>query len=87
MKLMNYDAKYLIEQNLKTNTVEIPQTFTLCQYRILCRLIKRKKVTKQFFRFLLMSLFNTEDWKKLDYLQMYQLIYTLSHWNYEKRGI
>lgn len=83
---MNYDAKYLIEQNLKTTTVEIPKTFTLCQYRILCKLIKRKKVTRQFFSFLLVNLFNIEDWKNLSYLQMYQLIYTLSHWNDRKRG-
>ena len=86
MKLMNYDAKYLIEQNIRNTTAEIPQTFTLCQYRILCRLIRSKKVTKQFFQFLLVNLFNTEDWKTLNYMQMYQLIYALSHWDYGKRG-
>ena len=84
---MNYDAKYLIEQNVRTTTQEVPNTFTLCQYKILCRLIRQKKITKQFFDFLLMNLFGLENWRMLDYMQMYQLIHIITFWDYKKKGI
>lgn len=86
MKLLNYDSQYLISQNLRTTTQEVPTTFTLCQYHILRRLIKQKKITKKFFNFLLQNLFDLDDWRKLDYTQMYQLIHVITFWNYEKRG-
>lgn len=86
MKLMNYDAKYLIEQNVRTTTQEVPNTFTLCQYKILCRLIRQKKITKEFFNFLIMNLYGLENWRMLDYMQMYQLIHVITFWNYGKRG-
>ena len=37
MKLLNYDTRYLIMQNVRTVTKEVPDTYTKCQYRILCR--------------------------------------------------
>lgn len=83
MKLINYDAKYLIMQNVRSNTKEVPSTYTPCQYQILCRLIRQKKITKQFFDFLLLQLYDLSDWKNLDYMQMYELIHILTYWNYK----
>lgn len=82
MKLMNYDTKYLILQNVHSNTKEVPSTYTPCQYQILCRLIRQKKITKQFFDFLLLHLYNSSDWKQLDYQQMYNLIHVLTYYDY-----
>ena len=84
MKLLNYDERTLILQNVKSVTIETPTTYSKAQYRILCRLIKQKHITEQFFQFLLKSLYGLEDWKKLDYSQMYELIHILTYWNYEK---
>ena len=49
MKLMNYDTKHLIMQNVRSTTKKVPCTYTSCQYQILCKLIRQKKITKQFF--------------------------------------
>lgn len=82
MKLMNYDAKTLIYQNVRSRGQDVeekPQTYTKTQYSILCRLIQQKKITKQFFSFILSSLFDEiTDWKQLDYSQMYELIHVLT---------
>lgn len=86
MKLMNYNARTLIYRNLRSDVREVkemPQTFTKRQYDILCRLIQQKKVTEQFFNFLLESLFESKDWKQLSYEQMYELIHVLTFWNYQ----
>lgn len=90
MKLMNYNAKTLIYQNVRADVQKVqekPQTYTKTQFDILCRLIQQKKVTKQFFDFLLESLFELKDWKQLDYGQMYELIHILTFYNYEKERI
>ena len=84
MKLMNYDAKTLIMQNVRTANKETPTTYTVSQYRILCNLIRQKHITKQFFDFLLLELYQLQDWKKLDYNQMYQLIHILTFYDYSK---
>ncbi len=84
MKLMNYDAKYLIMKNVRSNAKEVPSTYTPCQYQILCRLICKKKITKQFFEFLLLNLYDLADWKKLNYQQMYELIHILTFYDYSK---
>lgn len=84
MKLLNYDTRTLIMQNLRPRTQDKPTTFTLSQYKILCRLIKQKPITKKFFDFLLQELFGLNDWKKLNYNEMYMLIYILSNYNYQK---
>lgn len=84
MKLMNYDTKYLIMQNVRSNTKEVPSTYTPCQYQILRRLIRQKKITKQFFDFLLLHLYDLSDWKQLDYQQMYNLIHVLTFYDYTK---
>lgn len=87
MKLMNYEPKTLIYQNVRADIREVrekPQTYTKTQYGILCRLIQQKKVTEQFFVFLLESLFDITDWKQLNYEQMYEVIHVLTFWNYEK---
>lgn len=86
MKLMNYDTKSLIYQNLRSDVREVkekPQTYTQTQYKILCRLIQQKKITRQFFDFLLESLFELKDWKQLSYEQAYELIHVLTFWNYQ----
>ena len=86
MKLLNYDYREWIMQNVRTATKEVPNEFTISQYRILRRLIVQKRITKEFFDFLLIQLFDLSDWRKLNYLQMYELIHILTYWNYGKRG-
>ena len=84
MKLLNYDTKYLIMQNLRPVTKIVPDHYTESQYKILCRLIRQKKITKQFFDFLLAELYQLQDWKQLTYEEMYQLIHILTYLDYEK---
>lgn len=84
MKLVNYDERALIMGNVRTVGGETPEAYTASQYRILCRLIRKKRITKQFFDFLLMELYQLQDWKQLNYSQMYQLIHVLTFYNYNK---
>ena len=84
MKLLNYDHRDLIMQNVRSTTKEIPSTYTTSQYKILCRLICQKCITKQFFDFLLMELYDLKDWRQLNYTQMYELIHILTYWNYKR---
>ena len=84
MKLLNYDTHTLIMQNVRSVTKEVPTTYTKSQYRILCNLIRQKRITKQFFDFLLLQLYDLTDWQEMDYMQMYQLIHILTYWDYEK---
>ena len=87
MKILNYDSKTLILQNLRSAPKETPTTFTLTQYKILCNLIRQKHITKKFFEFLLVELYGLTDWKKLNYQEMYQLIHILTYYNYEKENM
>lgn len=80
MKLLNYDIRYLIMQRSKKTEVNYPSTFTLCQYQILCRIIIQKKIKKEFFYYLLFELYGLADWKEMNYQQMYEIIFLLSHW-------
>ena len=84
MKLLNFDHRDLILQNLRCTKTETPSTYTQSQYRILCRLIRQKKITKEFFEFLLLQLYDLNDWKQLNYAQMYELIHVLTFYNYKK---
>lgn len=85
MKLMNFDKRYLIMQNVKSvKRQPVSDTFTRSQYRILYSLIQRKHIKKQFFDFIVSGLFEETDWKKLNYLQMYMLIHVLTNWDYKK---
>lgn len=87
MKLLNYDAKTLIYQNIRADVQkgeETPQKYTKTQLSILRRLIQQKKITEQFFGLLLNSLFETKNWKGLTYTQMYELIHVLTFYNYGK---
>lgn len=86
MKLLNYDNRELIMQNVRKVTREVPLTYTKSQYHILCNLIRQKRITKQFFDFLLLQLFDLSNWREMDYLQMYQMIHILTYWNYKKKG-
>lgn len=84
MKLLNYDRRELILQNVRCTTKEMPTTYTMSQYRILCNLIRQKHITKQFFDFLLLQLYGLTDWKKLNYRQMYEFIHILTFYDYQK---
>ena len=84
MKLLNYDHRELIMQNVRCPKIETPPTFTKSQYYILCHLIKQKRITKQFFEVLIVELYETKDWKKLTYNQMYELIHILTFLDYQK---
>lgn len=87
MKLLNYDCRTLILRNMRCTAREIPETYTKAQYQILCRLIKQKGITKNFFDFLLKQLYDLSDWKQLDYRQMYELIHILTYYDYEKEHV
>ncbi len=87
MKLLNYDSKTLIMQNIRSTVKVIPTTYTTGQYKILCRLIFQKRITKDFFDFLLLELYGLSDWRRLSYPQMYELIHILTYWNYKKGRI
>ena len=87
MKLLNYDAKTLIMQNVRSTVREIPETYTPAQYQILCRLIRQKGITKDFFYFLLEQLYHLSDWKQLGYSQMYELIHILTYFDYKKECV
>lgn len=87
MKLLNYDSKTLIMQNIRSTDKEMPTAYTTGQYKILCRLIAQKCITKDFFDFLLMELYGLSDWQQLSYSQMYELIHILTFWNYKKGRI
>ena len=85
MKLLNYDNRHLIMNNLRVaKNAELPINHTEAQYRILCNLIIRKKISKRFFDFILLELYGTKDWKQLDYSQTYELIHILTYFDYEK---
>lgn len=85
MKLLNYDKRTLILNNLRSaEKAPISESYTESQYKILCNLIIQKKIEKRFFNFLLMELYDLSNWKELSYEQMYELIHILTYWNYEK---
>ena len=84
MKLLNYDRRELILQNVRSVKKEVPTTYTKSQYQILCNLIRQKHITKQFFDFLLLQLYGLTDWKQLNYSQMYDFIHVLTFYDYQK---
>lgn len=88
MKLLNYSPEALIAENMRVPPKETentsPRKHTPRQYQILCHLIKEKKITREFFAYVVSGLFGTEDWKTLDYDRTYQLIHVLTYFNYGK---
>ena len=85
MKQLNYDSRTLILQNVRTAEKQpLPDKITSAQYNYLCKLIKRKKISKPFFEFLLNELYNETDWRNLSYEQMYELIHVLTFYKYHK---
>ncbi len=84
MKLLNYDERTLILQNLRPVKKQMHNTYTKAQYRILCNLIRQKQITKPFFMLVLSSLYGLNDWKQLNYNQMYELIHILTFYDYTK---
>lgn len=88
MKVLNYDSRTLIFQNLKPVKKErIPDAFTPCQYRILRSIIRRKHIKKEFFDFLLSELYDLTDWRRLSYWEMYGPIHILRFYSHEKGRI
>lgn len=85
MKQLNYDTRTLILQNIRENTEQrpLPEKITMAQYRYLCKLIRRRKITKPFFQFLLSELYGERDWRKLSYQQMYELIHILTFYKFD----
>ena len=88
MKLLNYSTRYLIEQNMRERPMERESqtTFSKAQYNILCQLIQKKPITKDFFYFLLSELYGLSDWKALNYEQMYDFIRVLTWYDYKREG-
>ena len=87
LKQLNYDVKTIILQNVKiAERPPVPEHYTKSQYRILCKLIIQKRIEKRFFDFILSGLFNLDNWKNLNYSQMYTLIYVLANYDYKKGG-
>ena len=85
MKQLNYDSRTLILQNVRTAEKQpVPEHYTKAQYIYLCKLIRRKKISKPFFEFLLNELYNETDWRNLSYEQMYELIHVLTFYKYHK---
>ena len=84
MKLLNYDARTLIMQNMRSVAGETSTNYTHSQYKTLCKLIIQKRISKQFFEVLLLELYGLNDWKQLDYGQMYETIHILTYLNYKK---
>lgn len=85
MKLVNYDERTLILQNLRPGTKQqVNKTYTKAQYRILCNLIRQKRITEPFFMLLLSSLYGLNNWKQLNYEEMYELIHILTYYDYTK---
>lgn len=85
MKVLNYDSRTLILQNLRpVKKEQIPDRYTPCQYRILCNLIRRRHIKKEFFYLLLSELYNLSDWRKLSYPEMYELIHILTRYDFKK---
>lgn len=85
MKLLNYNSRHLIVNNLRTaSNSELPKTHTQAQYKILCNLIIQKKISKRFFDFIVKELYEVDDWKELNYSQVYELIHILTYFDYKK---
>lgn len=84
MKLVNYDERTLILQNLRPVTRQVNKTYTKARYRILCNLIRQKRITESFFMLVLSSLYGLNDWKQLNYEEMYELIHILTYYDYTK---
>lgn len=84
MKLVNYDERTLILQNLRPVARQVNNTYTKAQYRILCNLIRQKRITESFFMLVLSSLYGLNDWKQLNYEEMYELIHILTYYDYTK---
>jgi len=80
VKLLNYDSRTLIYNHLNMQKHEEPQSFTRRQYDILCHLIRCRKISKPCFQILLQELHGLNDWRQMNYRQMYETIFVLTHW-------
>lgn len=79
MRVLNYSLEYLLE----TATPEPPrQPYSSCQFRILCRIIRSKHISREEFYNLLNRTYHVSGIKYLDYEKMYRLIYILNHWKF-----
>lgn len=61
-------------------TIAVPvQPYTRNQINILKRIIKQKKISKQYFDDVLYYAFGCKTYQQLDYAGMYRLIHVLQH--------
>ena len=74
----------MILQKLRPVTTQMHKTYTKAQYPILCNLISQKRITEPFFMLVLSSLYGVNDWKQLNYEEMYELIHILTYYDYTK---
>lgn len=87
MKLINYDGKALVTMHLKEERPYRPVpavkgSYTHAQYEILYKLVLRKRISRSFFEYITVELYGTNDWKQLNYQQMYELIHILTFYDY-----
>lgn len=81
MKLINYSLDYLVD----TQTPTPPKhPYSDCQFRILCRVIRQKRISKTYFYGLLKELYNYRTVTQLSYAEMYRVIWILNHWYFMK---
>lgn len=80
MKLLNYSMSYLVE----TNTPQPPKRpYINCQLRILCRVIRQRKITREYFYNLISEVYQCQSIHQLSYEEMYRVIWVLNHWKSE----
>jgi hypothetical protein len=81
MKLLNYSLDYLVE----IQTPPPPKVpFSKCQYRILCKIIRQKQISRTYFYGLLNELYGYHSIRQLSYEEMYRTIWLLNHWEFLK---
>ena len=69
---------------LEVNISVPEQPFTKCQLHILKRIIKQKRISRQYFDDMLYYAFGCRSYRQLSYSKMYRLIHVLSRIEAEK---
>lgn len=71
MKLLNYSISYLVENN----TPQPPKRpYTDFQLRILCRVIRQRKITREYCYKLISEVYQYQSVRPLSYEEMYWII-------------
>ena len=81
MKMLNYSLRYLVE----AYTPAPPKRpYSMGQFKLLCRLIKQKGITKDCFYKLLYEMYECHSIKQLSYEQMYHIVGAIAYLNISK---